>query len=72
MSEHSTETNCLLNGKKNLTRMRDEISLSDSDMAIVERGIAALNRLLAKCNDETLVQPSRVGRLSKKEPRDSA
>jgi hypothetical protein len=41
----------LLEGKANLQRMRQEIPLSDSEIAAVEDGLAALGKLLDKLAD---------------------
>jgi hypothetical protein len=36
----------LIDSKRNLLEMREQIWLSESEMVIVDRGIAALDRLL--------------------------
>ena len=65
MDQNPAETAWLANGKRNLTRMRDEISLTDAEIAIVERGIAAFNRLAAKLSEERSEEPSLIVRLSR-------
>jgi hypothetical protein len=72
MEQNPAEAAWLANGKRNLTRMRDEISLTDAEIAIVERGIAAFNRLAAKLSEERPAQSSLTVRLSKRQPADGA
>ena len=47
MTEKLIEAAWLLSSKDNLLRMREEMWLTDAEITIVERGIAALDSLLA-------------------------
>jgi hypothetical protein len=54
MTETLTETIWLLNGKNSLLRMRQELWLTEGEIAVVERGIEAIDRLVAlQLNDRS-------------------
>ena len=47
MADVVCETDRLLEGKSNLLRFRQETWLSESDIQLIDRGIASLDRLIA-------------------------
>jgi hypothetical protein len=48
MTDKLIEPGWLLDGKDNLLRMRQEFWLTEADIAILDRAVAALDRLLAE------------------------
>jgi hypothetical protein len=50
MTELLREASWLLDSKTNLTRLRQEPWLTPMDIAVVDGGIAALDRLLEECS----------------------
>jgi hypothetical protein len=47
MNESSIQTNCFLNSKANLAKMRQESWITEPDRVAVDRSIASLDRLIA-------------------------
>lgn len=48
MHENPGDPDCLLRSKDQLTRMREQMPLSETETAIVDRAVAALEILLAQ------------------------
>jgi len=48
MTEKLTEASWLLDSRTNLLRMRQEFWLTDGEIAIIDRGIAALDAMIVR------------------------
>ena len=52
MHKNAGDPDCLLRSKDQLTRMREQMPLSEAEMATVDRAIAPLDMLLAQVQSD--------------------